>query len=69
MKKNNFLAITVFLLSSQQSCKKQGEIDKNQQHVKTQINGTAKNVAVVENKTPNKPEDFVPNGFRVFEKN
>lgn len=68
MKKVTFLFITVFLLSFQQSCKKSEEINITQQQNKVQTNDTIKNVSVVDNEIANKPEDFVPKGFKLFEK-
>ncbi|HEX7871047.1 MAG TPA: hypothetical protein VF455_13145, partial [Chryseobacterium sp.] len=68
MKKATFLVITMFLLSFQQSCKKSEEIHKIQQQNKVQTNDTIKNVSVVDNEIANKPEDFVPKGFKLFEK-
>lgn len=68
MKKVTFLVITVFLLGFQQSCKKSEEIAKTQQQNKVQTTDTIKNVSVVDNGISNKPEDFVPKGFKLFEK-
>ncbi|MCX8524481.1 hypothetical protein OF897_11215 [Chryseobacterium formosus] len=68
MKKVTFLVIIVFLLSFQQSCKKSEEINITQQQDKVQTNDTIKNVSVVDNEIANKPQDFVPKGFKLFEK-
>ena len=68
MKKITFLIITVFLLSFQQSCKKEENVSKSEEQIKTQTNDTVKNDLPVENEITNKPEDFIPKGFKLFEK-
>lgn len=68
MKKITFLIITVFLLGSQQSCKREEKVNKTEEQAKTQTYDTVKNDSPVENEIANKPEDFIPKGFKLFEK-
>lgn len=68
MKKITVFTITLFLLGFLQSCKKKEKINKSEQQAKTQTNNTIKNDLAVENEIANKPEDFIPKGFKLFEK-